>query len=91
MPLRAQRASPGTVAVHRKGFQFPTVNVRSTQNEGKLEQFKKSVEMKVISMNWTSPYTRPFGRFKMRWLDDAGKNHGLRWSDLTLTGQWKPL
>ncbi|CAD5233558.1 unnamed protein product [Bursaphelenchus xylophilus] len=26
----------------------------------------------------------------MRWIDDAAKNHGLRWSDLTLAGQWKP-
>ncbi|CAD5228595.1 unnamed protein product [Bursaphelenchus xylophilus] len=62
MPLRAQRASPGTVAVHPNGFQVPTGNVRSIQNEGKLEQFKKSLKTEVISKNSTSPYTRPFGR-----------------------------
>ncbi|CAD5217853.1 unnamed protein product [Bursaphelenchus xylophilus] len=91
MPLRAQRASPATVAVHPNGFQVPTVNVGSIQNEGKLEQFKKLLETEAISMNSTSPYTRPFGRFRMEWIDDAGQNHGLRWSDPTLTGQWKPL
>ncbi|CAD5234381.1 unnamed protein product [Bursaphelenchus xylophilus] len=89
--LKAQRVSPGTVALHRNGFQVHTVNVRSIQTEGKLKQFKKSLETEVISMNSTSPYTQPFGRFRMRWIDDTGKNHGLRWSDLTLTGQWKPL
>ncbi|CAD5223148.1 unnamed protein product [Bursaphelenchus xylophilus] len=77
MPLRARRASPGTVAVHRNGFQVLTVNVRSIRNEGKLKEFKKSLETEVISMNSTSPYTRPFWRFSMRWIDDAGKNQAF--------------
>ncbi|CAD5213265.1 unnamed protein product [Bursaphelenchus xylophilus] len=91
MPLRAQRASPGTVAVHRNGFQVHTVNVRSIQAEGKIGAIQQIVGNESDQHEFDIPYTRPFVRFRMRWIDDAGKNHGLRWSDLTLTGQWKPL